>query len=141
MRKIKVVVVVVVKGLELQFLWIPCETLLVLRSSFFPGEGTHILGHILLKEQYHDVFAQNLYKWRKCSLNLWNNNFKKTLNDREEFPEGISYCNNIFSKISQISNPNLNTWKKVHPEQFSKIYLILQSISVLTNHYYLHLLS
>ena len=31
-----------------------------------------------LKEQYHGVFAQNFYKWRKCSQNLWNNNLKKT---------------------------------------------------------------
>ena len=31
-----------------------------------------------LKEQHHGVFAQNFYKWRKYSLNLWNNNVKKT---------------------------------------------------------------
>ena len=32
-----------------------------------------------LKKQYHGEFAQNFYKWRKCSLNLWNNNLNKTL--------------------------------------------------------------
>ena len=30
-----------------------------------------------LKEQDHGIFAQNLYKWRKCSVNVWNTNLKK----------------------------------------------------------------
>ena len=29
----------------------------------------------ILKEQCPSVLTQNVYKWRKCSLNLWENDF------------------------------------------------------------------
>ena len=38
---------------------------------------------VLFKEQYHGVIAQNFYKWRKCSLHLWNNKLKKKLQMKE----------------------------------------------------------
>ena len=30
------------------------------------------------KEQRPGVLTQNFYKWRKCSLNLWKNDFKNS---------------------------------------------------------------
>ena len=64
-----------------------------------------------------------VYKWRKCSLNVWNNNLKKLqLNER-----------NILLKESRIATKFVQNFKdfqakfgyltNVHPGQFSKIHL------------------
>ena len=46
-----------------------CQNYIVLQSR----------SKLTLREQYHSVFAQNVYKWRKCSLNLWNSNLKNSI--------------------------------------------------------------
>ena len=37
---------------------------------------THLSQTLYLKEQCPGVRTQTFYKWRKCSLNLWENDFK-----------------------------------------------------------------
>ena len=73
-----------------------------------------------LKEQYHGLVVQNVYKWRKCSLNLWNNNVKNSnlmieSNFVKEFRIATAFLQNFQAELEYL--------KKVHPEQFSKFIL------------------
>ena len=66
------------------------------------------------------VFAQTFCKWRKYSLNLWNNNLKALT----KCQKAVSWRNFVlqqhFCKISKILQAKLEYLKNVDPEQFQK---------------------